>query len=214
MSDPTLPTGHSPDPILGILNSLGVLRLSSDGTAIMRPDGTTVAQIAPSPTADPPPGIYGPSQSISLSIADDLVNIIYFTLDGTDPNPDSSIYTPGDTIDAIGDTEIRVVVHRLGMIDSRAESFIYVIENGTAATPVLTPDSAVVSVEDPAHVVITAASPGSVIYYTLDGSEPTEGSPVYTIPIVVSDNTVISAKAYAVGYAPSDVGQGNYTTTG
>ena len=51
--------------------------------------------------------------------------------------------------------------------------------------------------------VALSAQPGARIHYTLDSSDPTESSPVYTGPITVSDTTVLRTRVYADGYLPS-----------
>jgi len=48
--------------------------------------------------------------------------------------------------------------------------------------------------------VALAAAPGETIHYTLDCTEPTADSPVYTGPIPISENTVIRAVALREGY--------------
>ena len=47
-------------------------------------------------------------------------------------------------------------------------------------------------------VTITCDSPSAIIYYTLDGSEPTDrsGAGVYLAPIVLPYKGVVKAKAY------------------
>jgi len=49
------------------------------------------------------------------------------------------------------------------------------------------------------------ATPDARIYYTLDGSEPSETSTVYTQPFKVDRNVTIKAKAYKEGMAESPV---------
>jgi hypothetical protein len=61
------------------------------------------------------------------------------------------------------------------------------------------------------NVTITCATPGATIRYTLDGTEPTSTSPVYTGPIAISDDTVITAKAWASGMNPSAAISVTYT---
>ena len=53
------------------------------------------------------------------------------------------------------------------------------------------------------NVTITCATSGATIRYTLDGTEPTETSTVYTVPIDISDDVVITAKAWKDGLNPS-----------
>lgn len=54
------------------------------------------------------------------------------------------------------------------------------------------------------RVVLTCATPGAIIRYTLDGSEPDEGSTVApALGFNVFDTTVVKAKAWADGMLPS-----------
>ena len=61
------------------------------------------------------------------------------------------------------------------------------------------------------NVTISTTTEGATIYYTTDGSDPTESSTVYTNPILVSSTTTIKAKAYKTGYAPSSVATAVYS---
>jgi len=46
-------------------------------------------------------------------------------------------------------------------------------------------------------IVITNTEPNSVLRYTLDGTNPTESSPEYTIPLEVETTTVVKAQAFS-----------------
>jgi hypothetical protein len=59
-------------------------------------------------------------------------------------------------------------------------------------------------------VVITDATPGSTIYYTMDGSTPTPSSPVYSGAFTVQVSTTVQALATACGYSPSAVASTSY----
>ncbi len=52
-------------------------------------------------------------------------------------------------------------------------------------------------------VALTAAEPGGVIRYTTNGEEPDEGSAIYRGPIGVSSSTLIRARVFVDGLAPS-----------
>ncbi len=57
---------------------------------------------------------------------------------------------------------------------------------------------------------ISCATAGAEIRYTLDGSEPTEESPLYTGPLSIQENTPLRAKAFCSGLLPSDTATATY----
>jgi len=57
--------------------------------------------------------------------------------------------------------------------------------------------------EDAVVADLKSTTDGATIYYTLDGSEPSESSILYSEPFRISDNKTIKAKAYKDGYSPS-----------
>ncbi|PKN73958.1 MAG: hypothetical protein CVU49_09675 [Candidatus Cloacimonetes bacterium HGW-Cloacimonetes-2] len=78
-----------------------------------------------------------------------------------------------------------------------------------AATPEISPAGGLYYT--PVEITITAATPGSVIRYTTDGSEPDETSSQYTAPFQVTATSTVKARAYATGFAPSAVAIANYS---
>ncbi|WP_297908538.1 GH92 family glycosyl hydrolase [uncultured Parabacteroides sp.] len=50
---------------------------------------------------------------------------------------------------------------------------------------------------------LKSTTPGAIIHYTLDGSEPDENAPVYSEPLVLKETTTIKAKGYKKGFIPS-----------
>jgi len=61
------------------------------------------------------------------------------------------------------------------------------------------------------NVVISCATAGATIRYTLDGSDPIESSTLYTGAITVSDNVTIKARAWKNGMNPSVIVTATYT---
>lgn len=55
------------------------------------------------------------------------------------------------------------------------------------------------------YVAISDATPDSVIYYTLDGTEPTAKSVLYTAGFTLSRTTTVKAVALAAGYGSSEI---------
>lgn len=62
----------------------------------------------------------------------------------------------------------------------------------------------------PILVSISTQTSNSVIYYTLDGSEPSIESPIYTAPISISETTIIKAFAVRPGWINSFVSTASY----
>jgi len=61
-----------------------------------------------------------------------------------------------------------------------------------------------------ATIELAVQTPGAQIYYTLDGSEPTESSTLYEGPFAITDTATVRARAYADGLAPSDIIEATY----
>jgi uncharacterized repeat protein (TIGR03803 family) len=60
-------------------------------------------------------------------------------------------------------------------------------------------------------ISISDVTPGATIYYTIDGTTPTAGSPLYGAPITISLTKTIKAIAVASGYSVSAVATATYT---
>lgn len=58
---------------------------------------------------------------------------------------------------------------------------------------------------DPIQVEIIIDSPSAIIYYTTDSTEPDESSSVYSGPIELNSTTIIRARAFDSGWAPSKI---------
>ena len=81
------------------------------------------------------------------------------------------------------------------------------------AAPVLRPEGGAYAEAQPVDLFDT--TPFATIHYTLDGSQPTEASPVYTQPISgLPSGGMIRAMATALGRPPSVEVRGVYTWTG
>ena len=63
----------------------------------------------------------------------------------------------------------------------------------------------------PMSVSITCATPKVEIRYTLDGSIPTEKSPLYTKPFPIQNSVLVKARAFKKGEPPSFVATQQYT---
>ena len=73
----------------------------------------------------------------------------------------------------------------------------------TVSTPSITPNGG--TFFNTQEVTITCATDGATIYYTLDGTEPTDAGSVYSEPLTITSTTTVMAKAYKEGFTESDV---------
>lgn len=78
-----------------------------------------------------------------------------------------------------------------------------------SATPVISPEGTSFG-EDGMLVTITAAE-GASIYYTLDGTNPSENSDLYTAPIALTSTATVKAIAVEEGKSASAIAEQTYT---
>jgi hypothetical protein len=76
------------------------------------------------------------------------------------------------------------------------------------ATPTFTPDAGTYFEEQTVSIACTTED--ATIHYTLDGSDPTEESPVYGAPLTISETTTIKAIAMKEGYDNSAIAEATY----
>lgn len=157
-------------------------------------------EFEPSPGSLPPaatpifslkPGIYvsdGP-----LTIANGMPNAsFYYTTDGTLPTTSSPLYNgPIDLYSTL--VFMRAIAVAPGYSNSALATELYYFgpnSDGVGFTP---PPAAYSS---PVTVYLEDDTPGTTIYYTLDGTTPTDHSLMYGAPITVSATETINAIAY------------------
>jgi len=84
--------------------------------------------------------------------------------------------------------------------------------SSAVATPSFNPAGGVYA--SSLSVTVSVATAGANIYYTLDGSEPSESSTPYSSPISVSSSGTIKAKAFKTGVTPSVTAIASYSFLG
>ncbi len=160
------------------------------------------------PTATPAGGIFTSAQTVTLSSATSGANI-YYTVDGSEPTPGSAVYTSPITVNA--STVINAIAVKEGMENSEVAAFSYTIDipqSGQVEMPAATPAGGTYSSTQ--TVTLYSATEGASIYYSVDGSEPTTGSAIYTGPIDVDTSTVVKAIAVKESMDNSEVAVFNY----
>lgn len=160
---------------------------------------------AAAPVFSPPAGIYTPGVSvitngtlITMSSATPT-SVIYYTLDGSTPTTNSTTYSGPFAIN--GGTTVNAIAVAPGYINSGVQSMFYQLVQ--TATPVFNPSSGPITNGTP--ITISCATPGSIIYYTIDGSTPTTNSQIYSVPVIINGGTTLSAYATAAQHLDGNV---------
>ena len=79
------------------------------------------------------------------------------------------------------------------------------------ALPTFSPETGIYF--EPQTVTISCETAGATIHYTMDGSTPTEDSPVFNSALTIDGTTTVKAKAWKTGYQPSPVATATYSIT-
>jgi N-acetylneuraminic acid mutarotase len=158
---------------------------------------------AVTPMFDIDSGTY--SSGGSLTISNGMSNASFFyTVDGTTPTPGSTPYTGSITV--VSSETVKAIATAPGYPNSGIASATYVID---AAVPTFSLSGGTYTTAQ--TVAINDTTPAAKIYYTTDGTTPTESSSQYSGAISVSVTETIQAIASAAGYADSDVASASYT---
>jgi glucose/arabinose dehydrogenase/streptogramin lyase len=130
---------------------------------------------------------------------------IYYTLNGSTPTTNSTLYTSPFLIN--GGTTVSAFAIASNYLDSGVDSVFYALVQ--TATPVFIPAAGPVVYGT--SVSLSCATTGSVIYFTLDGSPPTTNSILYSSPLVITNDVMLSALAVTPEHLDSAVLSGLYT---
>jgi chitinase len=161
------------------------------------------------PTFSPAPGTeFTSSLDIEISCSTEDVTV-YYTIDATDPTESSESSTPyTDPITIDETTTFKAKAFMEGWTASAVATAIYT-KTGTVAAPTFDPGPGSYSTAQ--TVTISCDTDDTTIYYTTNGSNPTDGSSPYTEPVTISATTTLKARAFKAGMEPSDIVSGLYT---
>ena len=177
-----------------------------------------IDETIPEATANPAGKIFKDSVEVTLSATDELTVFpeILYTMDGTDPSPDSSTTYRGATplSATISETTTLKFTARDeagNMPTIKAEVYTLDVEPpATAASPTGRTYNDVLSVTLTATDDISAAP---TIYYTLDGSEPFVGGPVTHSGASPIEDLDISSDTVLKFFAVDEAGNIEFTKT-
>ncbi|MEO7777622.1 MAG: chitobiase/beta-hexosaminidase C-terminal domain-containing protein, partial [Fibrobacteria bacterium] len=156
----------------------------------------------PTPVASPPGKTFQLSQSVALAVPGHADAAIRYTTDGTEPGPNSSLYS-SNLIFTSG-TMLKARAYKTGWLPSDVMTENYIQEKLKLPTPVANPRGQSFDVSIP----VTLSVPGhddAIIRYTLDGREPDSASPVYSQTLTFTASDTVKARAFLSGWLPSEV---------
>jgi hypothetical protein len=116
------------------------------------------------------------------------------------------------TINTTGSTPAgtsAVTVSAAGGGVTRSTAFNLTVNLPTVATPTINPNGG--SFTGSVSVTLQTATSGASIYYTTDGSAPTQSSTLYASAITLAGNALLNAKAFKNGFNPSAQANANFT---
>ena len=130
-------------------------------------------------------GTYNSTQPVALTSTDPSAEI-YYTTDGTDPTNSSNLYDGTLSIGSnmtlkfiavdVNDNHTSAIVTEIFVIDTSPPSVTATPSGGTYEVP---------------QTVTLESNEPATIYYTTDGTDPTNSSNVYSSPIDISSSTTL-----------------------
>ena len=145
-------------------------------------------------SASPDGGQIGIGQTVKLSVTYNGSDIsgcdIYYTLNGSKPSKSSTLYNSGITID--GDCTLKAIAYKEGYETSDVLTVKYTVVDIT-----LTADPPEGDVPKGTVVHLYSNKPNASIRYTLNGSTPSLGDPIYkpSEGIVINQSCTLKATA-------------------
>ena len=132
---------------------------------------------------------------------------IYYTTDGSTPTSSSTQYLTSFKITE--SATIKAIAYKDGLGYSNVAEEHYEIINETVANPTFSISGGTFD-EPIKNLILSCATEGATIHFTLNGNDPTESSPVYSQPLSFSETVTVKARAFKNEYEPSDIVEQTY----
>lgn len=151
------------------------------------------------PTITPDGGTF--TNTVSIQLASDTTSVQFWrTTDGSDPVviPNSSAPSPSFSLSK--SATVKVLGQRLGFFNSPIVSADFTL---VCDTPAITPAGGTFT--ETATVELSSGTAVASIYYTTNGSEPTQSDTQYTEPFTLTVGThPVKAKCFRTNFEPSE----------
>ena len=179
----------------------GVTKTTSFGLTVALP---TVA----TPTINPIGGSFTGSTSVTLATATAGASIRY-TTDGSTPTASSTLYSGAFTLS--NSATVKAAAFMTNYNPSGVASAAFTINQPVVATPSISPNGG--SYPGSVSVTLQTSTAGASIYYTMDGSTPTQASTLYSGAMMLTNSATVKAAAFMANYNPSGVASAAFTIT-
>ncbi len=185
---------------------------------LREPSNTTtrvfnLAQATPqaaTPVISPGTGTYNQPHSVTISTSTSGAQI-YYTTNGTNPTQSSTPYSGPISVDA-GETTIRAKAYTAGHDPSEIASETYEVLPVTLPSPTIYPNSGTFS--GSVNVYMGSTVLGAELRFTTDGTDPDQNSLLFNEPVLLTQDTMVKARIYLDGYAPSAIASADYIVVG
>lgn len=159
----------------------------------------TDSSIVATPLMSPNGGTFNNDQSVTVSTMTPGA-AIHYTTDSRNPTEIDPAVASGSSILVGAGMTLKIQAYRAGLT---ASSVVAADFSFQALAPTFTPGNGPIT--NGTLVSIASATTGTVLHYTLDGSDPGGSSPVYSVPLLLNGNATLRAIAMKPGYAPSSI---------
>ncbi len=166
--------------------------------------GGTTPEIVETPQITPETGTFTSTQEVTITCATEG-STIYYTLDGTDPSDSSTEFTSAFNVTET--TTVKAIAVKTDFTDSAIATSVITISAVplVVETPVITPETG--TYYSTQEVAITCATEGATIYYTIDGTDPTDASNEYTSAFNVETTKTVKAIAVKTDMTDSQIAE-------
>ncbi len=222
-SEPTLLSPAYSAPLNLPMNSTTTIRVKAfetDWTPSETVSGTYLitGQVTyNSPVFSPAPGIYQTAQNISINSTYPADAVIRFTTDGSEPDESSAIYSGTISLPLNTSLTIKTKAYLADWTPSDTHTGFYTTTGAVSMElPIFSPAPGLYTSPQNVSINTNTAPAGATLRYTIDGSDPSEASPIYSgaIPVNTGEIVTIRVRAYAANWLPSAIHTGTYTVTG
>ena len=164
-------------------------------------------------TGEPYPAVFDPPPQFGTNIGIVAISTItpnaqiHWTTNGLDPTEADPAVSSGGTLPIAYGTTIKARVFRNDLLPSEITSATYT--NFSVARPEFNLSSGPITNGFP--LAISIKTPGALIHYTTDGSDPDTNSPLYNGPqLFTGFRLTLKAKAFRDGFTPSETARSDY----